>query len=58
MGWHSTVEISREEALREIKEALENLDNWDNEVLSEMLFLLPDYMYGANFIVLDKMEEE
>lgn len=60
MGWKSTVDISRDEAIRLIHKRLNNIDELSNEELSEMLGSIGygddvglKYL-GCNFYVTDK----
>lgn len=57
MGAYSTMTISRKEALEEIKEELENIDNMSNERLADLMFLLFCDRWGANFIITNELGE-
>lgn len=60
MGWKSTVQVSRKDALENIYRSLENLPNWR---LADILEIVSesgesrDYDIGANFIVGGETEE-
>ena len=58
MGIYSTMEIPREEALEQIQEALEELDEMSNEKLADLMFALFGDEWGANFTVLDNNDDD
>lgn len=55
MGWKSTINLTREEALARIEEALTLIDlhNLSNERLSEILEILQGDEEGANYSIAD-----
>lgn len=64
MGWKSTIEINREEAIRLISKSLDTLDNLNNNDLLEILEKLGygekfglEY-YGYNFIIVEDKNVE
>lgn len=50
MGWKSTITLTREECIKRLKYALENLEEKDNEILTDMLeAYCGGEKYGHNF---------
>ena len=66
MGWKSTIDITRNQAIRAIIECIEkkSYDKMSNEELEDMMYQLgigddtDKPYYGYNFNITDKIEDE